>query len=64
MQTSSLKYSSLFSFALTALVIIFMVFFKKYLQIKFYGLSTALLLVVFGSYFLVYKSVKNIYMIG
>ena len=40
MQTSSPKNIALFiAFALTALVLIFLIFFRKYLQIKFYGLN-------------------------
>ena len=53
------KNIALFSFALTALVII-LLFFKNTTNQILWLESTALLLVVFfGSYFLVYKSVKR-----
>ena len=62
MQTSSPKNIALFiAFALTALVLIFLVFFQILPANQILWLeSIALLLVVFfGSYFLVYKSVKR-----
>lgn len=62
MQTSSPKNIALFiAFALTALVLIFLVFFQILPANQILWLeSIALLLVIFfGSYFLVYKSVKR-----